>query len=93
MFNVARVAGQNPVTGASDQHDGRIDGIIRTCLSEECAGVSGQLFVDWAHVYRLQKPRNADLFTSGAAPYLRDYDRARAQLMTTELGNTQPRDH
>ena len=93
MFNVARVAGQNPVAGAGNQHDGRIDGIVRTCLSEECAGISGQLFVDWTHVYRMQKPGDAGLLASRAAPYLRDHYRTSAQLMATELGNTQPRDH
>ena len=93
VLNVVRVAGQNPVTGAGNQHDGRIDGIIRTRLSQECAGIPSQLFVDWTYVYRLQKAGNAGLLASGAAPYLRDHDRARAQFMATELGNTQPRDH
>ena len=92
-LNIVRIAGENPVSRTGNQHDGRIDGIIRTCLGEECARIAAHLFVDRTHIYRPQESGNAGLFASRAAPYLRDHNRARAQFVAVELRDTQPRDH
>lgn len=93
MVNIVRVARKNPVSRTGNQDDSRIDGILCTCLGEECTGIATHLFVDRTHIYRPQKSGNAGLLASPAAPYLRDHNCAGAQLVALELRDAQPRDH
>lgn len=91
--NILRIAGENSVSRTGNQHDGRIDGIICTCLGEEHAHIAPHFFVDRTYIYRTQEFGNAGLLASRASPHLRDHYRAGAQFVTAELRDAQPRDH
>ena len=93
MANIVRVTGENPVSRTGNQDDSRIDGIISTCLGEEYTRIAAHLFVNRTHIYRPQESGNTSLLASRAAPYLRDHNCARAQLVAVELRDAQPRDH
>jgi len=42
--NIVRITGENPVSRTGNEHDGRIDRIIGTCLGEERAPRRGPSF-------------------------------------------------
>ena len=87
------IACQNPVARPSNQHHSRIDGIIHTCVGEEYASITPHLIIDRPYIYRPQQLGNSSLLACRTAPYLRDHNRAGAQLQAVELRGAQSRNH
>ena len=90
---VARVAGENAVTGRGQEHDGGVDRIGGTRGGLEGAGFAAIPFGDRAHLDSLQQPGQVHLPTVPVAPGLGDDHRVGPQLQPVHLGCPEPGDH
>lgn len=83
--DIARIAGENPISRTGNKYNRGVNRIIRACLGEEHARITTHLFVNGTYIYRAQNSGNVCLLTTSATPYLREHYGARAQVVATEL--------
>jgi hypothetical protein len=71
---VARVAGEDPVSGRADSHDACVHHIRHTGSAQEHPGLTAKGLIYGLNVDRLEQPGEFRLAPSGISPDLGDHD-------------------